>query len=69
MVGCLYRYYSRITCDHTRKEGLPTKICWLGRFIIVKAIYKLAGKSLPGQRKRRGSKRYATASKIASWHG
>jgi len=41
------------------------KICWLGKFIIVKAIYKLAKKSLPSQRRKRGPKRYAAASKIA----
>ena len=41
------------------------KICWLGRFIIVKAIYKLARRSVLRQRKRRGPKRYAAASKVA----
>jgi len=41
------------------------QICWLGKFIIVKAIYKLAKKSLPSQERRRGPKRYIIASKIA----
>ncbi|MHA1616473.1 MAG: hypothetical protein ACTSX9_04105, partial [Candidatus Njordarchaeales archaeon] len=41
------------------------QIFWLGRFIIVKAIYKLAMRSLLRQRRRRGPKRYAAASKIA----
>ena len=39
------------------------QICWLGKFI--KAIYKLAKKSLPGQGRKRGPKMYITASKIA----
>jgi len=41
------------------------QICWLGKFIIVKAIYKLAKKSLPSQGRKKGPKRYITASEIA----
>ncbi|RLC36326.1 hypothetical protein DRH29_04785, partial [candidate division Kazan bacterium] len=41
------------------------QICWLGRFTIVKAIYKLAKKSSPSQGRKRGPKMYITASKIA----
>jgi len=41
------------------------KICCLDKFIIVKAIYKLAKKSLSSQERREGAKSYITASKIA----
>jgi len=46
----------------TPKKAPPMKICWLGRFIIIRAIYKLAKESLLSQGKRRESKKYIIAS-------
>ncbi len=65
MVGAFIGIIAVLLATTPEKRRPPMKICWLGRFIIVKAIYKLARKSLPRQRKRRGPKRYAAASKIA----
>ena len=65
MVGGAFIGIIAVLLATTRKKAPPMKMCWLGKFIIVKAIYRLARKSLPRQRKRRGPKRYTTASKIA----